>query len=125
MVYSTYIQQRILYFHFQGLRPYAITEALRHEEIATTKQGVRNLVKKYLLSGSILQRPGSGRPTKITMNIKRIVDSQMQLDDETTCFKYAISSVGNAGRSRQPLTVHCFSTSGPNTPSRTNLHIEY
>ena len=38
-----------------------------------------------------------------------------------TCFKYAISSVGNAGRSRQPLTVHCFSTSGPNTASRANF----
>ena len=91
MVYSTYVQQRILYFHFQGLRPYAITEALRREEIATTRQGVRNLVKKYLLSGSIVRRPGSGsgsgRRTKITMDIKRIVDSQMQLHDETTAIQ--------------------------------------
>ena len=28
--------------------------------------------------------PGSGRPSKITDEVKRIVEAQMQLDDETT-----------------------------------------
>ena len=39
------------------------------------------------MTGSISRRPGSGRPSKITMDIKRIVDSQMQLDDETTAIQ--------------------------------------
>ena len=38
----------------------------------------------YNLSGNIGRRPGSGRPSKIMAEIKRIVDLQMEANDETT-----------------------------------------
>ena len=44
-------------------------------------------MKKYLMTGSIPRKPGSERTTKIIMGIKRIVDSQMQLDDETMAIR--------------------------------------
>ena len=36
---------------------------------------------------SIGRRPGSGRPSKITAEIKAIVEAQMRVDDETTAFQ--------------------------------------
>ena len=31
-----------------------------------------------------MRQPGSGRPSKITMEVKRLVEEQTRLDDETT-----------------------------------------
>ena len=44
-------------------------------------------MKHYNESGRIGRRPGSGRPSKITTEIKQIVDEQMRRDDETTAFQ--------------------------------------
>ena len=38
-------------------------------------------------TGSIGRRPGSGRPSKITEEIKQIVEEQMRKDDETSAFQ--------------------------------------
>ena len=39
---------------------------------------------KYELTGSVSRAPGSGRPTKISTEIKAIVEDKMWEDDETT-----------------------------------------
>ena len=41
-------------------------------------------MKRFEAYGCLLRRHGSGRPTKITAEVKRIVEAQMKLDDETT-----------------------------------------
>lgn len=49
-----------------------------------TVSSVCRLLKKYKNTGSVARLPGSGRPTKITRAVLRIVEEQMLLDDETT-----------------------------------------
>ena len=39
---------------------------------------------RYKSTGTILTRPGIGRRSKITQQVKELVEAQMRLDDETT-----------------------------------------
>ncbi len=84
MVFDDYTKQRILFFFFQGSRAPAIARHLETEGIIVSRRGVAKFVKRYLTTGTIARRQGSGRKTKITDDIKRIVDEKMALDDETT-----------------------------------------
>ena len=51
-----------------------------------SRWGVAKFLKRFREDGTILQRVGSGRPSKVTAEIKAIVE-QMRLDDETTAFQ--------------------------------------
>ncbi len=84
MVYSKYKKQRILFFHFQGIRPPTIAKLIREEGMLASRRGIAKFIERYRVTGSIGRKPGSGRPTKITEEIKAIVEEQMQRDDETT-----------------------------------------
>ena len=84
MVYSTYKKLRILYLHSQGFKAPTITKMLAKEKLKCSRVGV---AKVYEATGSIARRPGSGRPSKITAEIKDIVEEQMRLDDETTAYQ--------------------------------------
>ena len=44
-------------------------------------------MKKYEATGSIRRQVGSGRPSKVTAEIKEIVERQMRTDDETTAYQ--------------------------------------
>ena len=83
MVYSTYKLQRILQLHDSGLRPPTIAKVLQEEGMQCSRVGVYKFIKRYK-SGSILRRPGSGQPSRITAEVKAIVDQRMAEDDETT-----------------------------------------
>ena len=84
MVYSNYKKQRILYFYFQGYKPPTITNFLREEGMSVSRRGIAKFVNRYRQTGSIARAPGSGRPTKVTAEVKKIVEEQMRLDNETT-----------------------------------------
>jgi transposase len=84
MVYSTYKLQRILYFYFQGFKAPTISKLLREEKLKASRVGIAKFLKKYEETGSIGRRPGSGRLTKVTAEIKAVVEEQMRKDDETT-----------------------------------------
>ena len=84
MVYSTYKQQRIIYFYSLGYKSTSIVELLREESLNVKVSAVCRLIKKYKETGTIARRMGSGRPTKITPEVLRIVEEQMKKDDETT-----------------------------------------
>ena len=85
MVYTDYIMQRILYHHHQNkYKAPTITEVLREESLKVRRVGVAKFSKLYKGSSSIARKPGSGRPSKITAEVKKIIEEQMQLDDETT-----------------------------------------
>ena len=84
MVYSDYVKQRIVYHHSRGLRCTAITVKIWEEGWSMTVLGVWKFLKRYEQFHTIARRSGSGRPTKITPEIKAIVEYQMKLDDETT-----------------------------------------
>ena len=84
MVYSIYKRQRILHFFFEGCKAPTIAQKLQLENINVSRRGVTKFLKKYRETGSIGRRPGSGRGTKLTEEIRVIVEEQMQRDDETT-----------------------------------------
>ena len=87
MVYSEYTKQRILFFYFHGVRPYSMQSLLLDEGIPCSREGIRKVLKKYVHTNSIARTPGSGRPTKLTTQIRRIVEEQMRADDETTAMQ--------------------------------------
>ena len=59
------------------------------EGMTTSRSGICKFIRRYKETGSIGRRPGSGRPSKITEEIKQIVEEQMRKDDETSAFHVA------------------------------------
>ena len=83
MVYTDYTKLRILYFYTHGYRPSAIKRSLELEGISVSVKGVAKFIARFSRTGTIARQPGSGRRTKITEEVKGIVEEQMQRDDET------------------------------------------
>ena len=84
MVYSDYTKLRILHFHAQGYRSPAITKYLHVEGIVASRRGVAKFLNRCLRRGNIARLPGSGSKSLITDEVRRVVEQQMRLDDETT-----------------------------------------
>ena len=85
MVYTRYAKQRILHLHFkENHRAPTIAKALLEERIITGRRGVAKFLLRYKSTGTILRHPGSGRWSKITQEVKELMEAQMRLDDETT-----------------------------------------
>jgi len=84
MVLSSYAKQRSIFFYSQGLKAPTIAKLLQDEGIRTTRVAVHYFLKRYEASGTINRREGSGPKSKITAEVKQIVETQMQNDDETT-----------------------------------------
>ena len=51
---------------------------------------------KYKITGTIVRTPGSGRPSKITAEVKALVERQMRHDDETTAAQLHVLLVRNS-----------------------------
>ena len=84
MVYSNYKKQRILYYYSQGLKAPTITKLLRQEHLSCSRACVHKFLNKFKETGNLQRSSGSGQPSKITAEIKSIIEEQMQEDDETT-----------------------------------------
>jgi len=84
MVYDDYTKLRILFYLYQGKRPPTIAVLLENEGIEVTRKGVADFEKRFLATGTIARRQGSGRKTVITEEIRQVVEEQMRRDDETT-----------------------------------------
>ena len=88
MVYTSYKKLRILHYHAQGYKPYTIAKVLEtNEGLKLSRFGVAKFLKHYEETGTIKRKPGSGQPSKVSSEIKSIVDEQMNKDDETTAFQ--------------------------------------
>ena len=86
MVYSTYIKRRIIKLHTSDhLKPSAIRDKLlKDESISTTRQGIAKFLKRFRFRKTLLRKPGSGRWSMMTKEVRCLVKQQMRLDDETT-----------------------------------------
>ncbi len=74
-----------MYQHLsEHLRPRTIAKILEKEGIRVSRRGVLKLLSCYYKNGTIVRVPGSGRPSVVTAEVKKIVEDQMQIDDETT-----------------------------------------
>ena len=82
------IKQRIVFLSTTHKSPTCtITKILHKEGIKASRRGVLKFIKRYRRSGTIHRLPGSGRISKITEEIKAIVEEQMREDDETTAIQ--------------------------------------
>ena len=84
MVYSHYKKMRI---SLQGHRSPTIVKILKEEGMSASRRGITMFLKKYRDEATIARRPGSARPSKITEEIKKVVEEQMKADDETTAYQ--------------------------------------
>ena len=84
MVLTSYAKQRILFHFNNGHRAPAIAKLCQQEGIVTNRVTVWRFLCFYEKTGCIMRKEGSGRPSKITSEIKVIVERQMEDDDETT-----------------------------------------
>ena len=48
---------------------------------------VWKFIRHFRETNCLARKEGSGRPTKITAEVKRFVEAQMQHDDETTAYQ--------------------------------------
>ena len=87
MVLSPYAKQRVVALRSEGLKAPTITKRLRDEGIFVTRVGVHKFLCVYKATHTIKRRSGSGRPSKITAEIRKLVDQQMIKDDETTAYQ--------------------------------------
>ena len=87
MVLTASVKERILIHYENGLRPPTIQRRLQEEGIFVSRVGIWKFLQVYRSTGSIARREGSGRPTKITGEVKLIVEAQMLKDDETTAYQ--------------------------------------
>ena len=105
MVYTEYTKRRILFHQEVGLGVTGIVSVLKEEEgINTTKSGVSQFLKRHAKSRSLLRAAGSGRSSIVTNNVKRVVDQQMEKDDETTA-RELVKVLQDDGQSVSESTV--------------------
>ena len=112
MVFNLYVKQRILFYHSEGFRAPTITQKLRKEGIIVSRRGVGKVITRYYLSGNISRRPDSGRPSKITAEIKRIVDLQMEANNETTAVQMHAHLVKTGHNLSLATILRCCSSLG-------------
>ncbi len=87
MVFNDYTKQRILIFHSHGYRAPTITRKLQDEGITVSRRGVAKFLSRFWETGTTRRKEGSSRPTKITSQVKQLIETQMRLDDETTAIQ--------------------------------------
>lgn len=87
MAFSEYMDQRILYLQFQGYNAPTIVTSLQKERMVGSMRGIAKFLKRYEETCTIARCAGSGRPTKITGEVKQLVVEQMRADDKTTAYQ--------------------------------------
>ena len=68
--YSDYTKQVVIYYHRQGLKPGDISRKLKQEGIKATGRGIGKFLAKFIESGLVARKPGSGRPSKATAAVR-------------------------------------------------------
>ena len=79
-----YKHQWIVFYHNQGYKPPTTECLLCVEGLAASRRGISKFIAKYWETGLIGRRTGSGRSSKITAEVKEIMEEQMQTYDETS-----------------------------------------
>ena len=92
----------------QQLQGTTIAKFLAKENLPATRQGIQKFLKKYEECGTIGRREGAGRKTKISAEVRRLVDDKMIDDDETTAkeLQKMLSEHGHHISERTALKCH-------------------
>ena len=113
MVLTSYQKQRILFYRSKGLKPPTIARLLLEEEnVRVSRIAVYKFICKYGETALIARRPGSGRSSAITREVRQIVEARMQEDDETSAMQlHALLNSKGINLSRRTI-LRCRSTLG-------------
>ena len=86
MVMSLYCKQRILFYYAEGIRSSnGLKQQLEEEDgIIMSRVAIWKFLRRYKESQCLSRKEGSGRRSKITPEVKSIVERQMDVDDEIT-----------------------------------------
>ena len=69
--------------------------------------GIAKFLSKYEETGLIARTPGSGRPSRITAEIKALVEAKMQEDDETTALQLHVLLVSRGYQISKKTILLC------------------
>ena len=84
MVYSDYVKQRILVYYRFKKNCSQIVRCLAEEGHTVSKAGVLKFLRRYRETGTIARAPGTGQASKLTDQLREIIEDQMKKNDETT-----------------------------------------
>ena len=70
-----------------GFKPPKIAKILSEEGLPGSREEIHKFLRKFQETGCLNRHPGSGRPSKLTVEIQRLVEEQMKQDDETTAYQ--------------------------------------
>lgn len=87
MVFTEYTKQRILYYYLKEKKTPTISLLLKEEGGSCIKKRSGNVLTKLEATKCITRQPGSDHLSKITAEVKDIVEERMRQDDETTAFQ--------------------------------------
>ena len=73
-----------IHYYYKGHKPYTIQKMIAKEGMQASRRGLEKFIEKYEETGAINRRGGTSRPSKITAEVMKLVEEQMQKDDETT-----------------------------------------
>ena len=108
MVYSDYTKKRIIYYYQCGYRAPTINSLLQKEGLQPLRVGVAKFIDKFNETGSLARKSGSGRrPSKITPEIKDIVERKMRKHDETTAYQLHSLLVTQGITISRRTVLHC------------------
>ena len=92
MVLSLYSKQRILFHYTGGIKTSnAIKKILEEEGIHVSRVTIWKFLRRYDETQCLGRKEGSGRPSKITTDMKIILQRQIEDDDETTAYQIPTS----------------------------------
>ena len=83
MVYSPY-KKLWINFSIVKVKGSRDSKTIIERRDGASRQGIHQCLKRYVLTGSIGRKEGSGRRSKVTEAIKVLVENQMREDDETS-----------------------------------------
>ena len=74
-----------------GLKPHTTARVLEEEGMKVPQFGVHKFIQHYSECGSTDRKAGSGWLSKVTTQVKQLVDQQMEKDDAITAYIPALS----------------------------------
>ena len=87
MVLTEEVMIKMLEYHHNGKKPPTIEKMLRREGIKITRVGVWKFLRRYKKTGTIARKEGTGRKSKLSPEIRKVVDDEMTRNDETTAYQ--------------------------------------
>jgi len=85
--YSNYVRTRIELLHNQGPHPAGILKTLKGEGLVVSLSGITCMIKKLRLTSSVANLPRLGRPRKLSVEARALIDQQMRKNNEMTSAK--------------------------------------